>query len=90
MGKCRSIGKRGDIGQSVSMCMCVKLIHVVNMPFSWFWHDETVQAIANQLATMPQLEPDVVTVVIMPPLMVSNHKWLRHDHHDHKYSSLIS
>ena len=49
VGKCRGIGESGDTGQSASMCMCVKLIHVVNMPFSWFWHDETVQAIAHQL-----------------------------------------
>ena len=54
VGNCRGIGESGDIGQSASMCMCVKLIHVVYMPFSWFWHDETVQAIARQLATMPQ------------------------------------
>ena len=48
--------KRGDIGLSVSMCMCVqhectwrtKLTHVLNMPFSWFWYNETVQA--HQLA----------------------------------------
>ena len=54
VGKCRGMEESGDTGQSASMCMCVKLIHVVNMPFSWFWHDETVQAIAHQLATMPQ------------------------------------
>ena len=46
------------------------------------------EVLCRKVATMPQQgEPDVVTVVIMPPLKVSNHKWLRHDHHDHKYSS---